>query len=750
MSPADIVAIHLDGRRALLASAVAGGAAARQLSDLTDRAVSEMMETALSRLATPWAVLALGGWGARRLLPGSDLDFLVVSDAPAAELKPLLERVLYPLWDSGLRIGHQVRSRRDHARAVRDDLDMLTATLTGRYLAGDRALAQRLLAEVSAGAKKRAKRLLPQLARRERPGSPYLLEPDLKDGAGGQRDIDEMVWTAAVLSGAPAHDTLPLASLGVIDAREAACLAAAGEAITAARWSLHVATARPTSLLDLETADELDADPVRLHAAMADAHHLLLRIRARVSGHPLPWDGTRDAMLPEELFADLDAGEGSIPALEDAAWSGRLDDLVPGSADLMTLRRPAIGHHYTVGAHSLRCATLAGDAAGGSPSRSLLAAALLHDIGKVQAGPGHERRGAAIAATILPRLGLSEDESRDAVVLVREHLLLAETSATEDVHDEDVLLRTASRVGSEALVAPLLALAQADSRATGPGSWTPWHAALLGELADRLSAALSEDVDGTGLAERAESVRAGALALLDPGADPVLSAFVRGAHLRYLAAQRPVDVAAHARLVAAVASSSRAPSQSAVTPGPAEGTWRVTVAAPDRRGLFASIAGSFALAGLDILSADAFSAPGGVALDVFVVRPDTLAEVGPATWTAFERFLGAALADHLALDVRLAERRRHYAPRAEMEPTVSIERTGSYATALYVTAADRVGLLYDLARALDESGLDIRSATATTRGPLVRDVFRVVDASGEPVDDPGVLGHLAMRVRERA
>jgi UTP:GlnB (protein PII) uridylyltransferase len=78
-----------------------------------------------------------------------------------------------------------------------------------------------------------------------------------------------------------------------------------------------------------------------------------------------------------------------------------------------------------------------------------------------------------------------------------------------------------------------------------------------------------------------------------------------------------------------------------------------------------------------------------------------------------------------------------------------VEPSTLYATAVYVTATDRVGLLYDLARAIEESGLDIRMAKATTRGHIVRDVFHVVDGLGEPVDDPGVLGHLAMRIRER-
>jgi [protein-PII] uridylyltransferase len=75
--------------------------------------------------------------------------------------------------------------------------------------------------------------------------------------------------------------------------------------------------------------------------------------------------------------------------------------------------------------------------------------------------------------------------------------------------------------------------------------------------------------------------------------------------------------------------------------------------------------------------------------------------------------------------------------------------TGVYATAVEVRAADRVGLLYDLAIAFARSGLQIRWARALTKDGVARDVFHVTDAYGEPVDEPGTLGLLATRIRER-
>ncbi len=543
------VAEFLRERDALIATATPGPEAARTLSDLSDRAVSALAETALSTLSGPWAVLALGGWGARRLLPRSDLDLLVIADAPPAQLREALRAVLYPLWDAGLTVGHQVRTRRDHARMCREDLETLTATLTGRTLCGDRSLGERVLADVAADARKRAKRHVAAIVSRERSGSPYLLEPDLKDGAGGQRDLDEMTWLGGVLTGRPAADPRALVTAGLLEAAEAERLMEAGAAITAARWEVHRLSPRAVSLMTLELASDSSCDAELVQRALATAHHTALRARARLAGALTRFDprGTGDATRTlggPELFRLLDAGEGSLPTLEEAAWAGLLDDLAPAFGELMTARRPALTHRFTVGAHCLRAAAAvsglpaalpetARAASGLLDPRPLQVAALLHDVGKTQRGPGHADRGASAVETLGMRFGLTGVQTATAALLVREHLLLAETSSGEDIHDEDVIVRAASRVPDATTLDALYLLTVADSLATGPGAWTDWHAALVGELADRLKAALSDEVAGAGLVEHAEAVRSEALAVI--GATPEtqgLAAFVRRASLR--------------------------------------------------------------------------------------------------------------------------------------------------------------------------------------------------------------------------
>ena len=752
-------------REAMIASAVPGARSARRLSDLTDGAVSALAETALARLTAPWAVIALGGWGARRLLPLSDLDILIVTDGRDAGLEAALKEVLYPLWDAGLEVGHQVRTRRDHLRMARGDIDTLTATLTGRLLCGDDGLAQRVIAEVAADATRHRRAVVKQLVSRQRPGSPYLLEPDLKGGAGGQRDLDELTWLAAVLGGRAAHDASALVGPGPLDAAEAAALTASGERITEARWVVQRQAARPTSVLAVDVAQESDVDLRCLQSALADVHHILLRVRRRLGGGSTafdPRDGRQERFSAARLFQLLDAGQASLEALEEAAWAGLMEGLTPGFRSLMSLRRPALSHLFTVGDHCLRTASGLPDVArehapgrgsADDPGRldpALQVAALLHDVGKVEPGGGHSVRGEARVRALGPGFGLDAAQTDEAALLVREHLLLPETAFGRDIHDEDVILKTAARVGRAELVEPLLLLTIADSLATGPGAWTPWHGALIGELAQRLRIALDEESAGAGIAEQAHAVRAQAIELAGPLVPGGHRRFIERAPLRYLAAQRPADVLTHAALAAVVASSGDPLAiQTAVSPGPADGSWRASVAAVDRPGLFAALCGAFALSGLDIMAADAYDAQDGVALDVFVVRSDTLASVEPATWAAFERSLRAALIDPGGLETRLAERRRHYVPRVAVDTRVRSALAESYATAVRVVASDRVGVLYDIARAFADGALDIRWARAITQDGVARDVFHVTDDQGEPVTDPGVLGHLAMRIRER-
>ncbi len=248
---------YLEDRRSLLATGTPGVDSARRLAALTDGLLQRLVAASPAPPRGRWSLVALGGYGAGALLPASDIDLLLLSDEAAGTLKPFAESLLYPLWDAGLSVGHQVRSPKAHLKAVRDDRTILTASLTGRVIAGDGALGTSLLARCCADARKRSPRVLAELVARERPGSPYALEPDLKEGAGGRRDYDELVWLSAVMAGSPQRTPQALLDTDWIDEWEVGLVEGAAATVSAARWEL--ALAGYGSRMVLEAADSLSS-----------------------------------------------------------------------------------------------------------------------------------------------------------------------------------------------------------------------------------------------------------------------------------------------------------------------------------------------------------------------------------------------------------------------------------------------------------------------------------------------------------
>lgn len=745
---------HLSQRSALIAKATPGTAAARQLAEISDEAVRELARAASLSFTGRWAIIALGGWGSGHLLPASDLDILVLSDAPAHRLQPFVEALLYPLWDAGLKVGHQVRSPREQLLAMRTDMATRTAGLTGRAIAGDTQWAQTHLNAWARDAHRKAKRSLRTLTARPRPGSPWSLEVDLKHGAGGRRDFDEITWTSAILTGSPASDPATMKNeLQLLSEGEFSDLMQAAERVCAARWVLQ--REGLGDVLTIEAASLLGDEAERLQEALGTTAVVLDRVRGRIS-RAIMLD---DAWTAEQLFAALDTDDEGLACLELAAQAGQLERVLPGFHSLMSVRRPGIGHELTVGAHCLRTAWLVGRSADDpalARSREVTGdltpvrlAALVHDAAKAECARDHARLGAEPAHATALSLGLSADEATLVAELVRHHLVLAETALHGDLNDENVVLQCASRIGDGRLVAPLHLLTAADSMATSRASWTNWTASLVTSLVARLDAALSPEVGGAGLATLGVRVRKTVLADL-PASKRAERAFVTSAPLRYLAARDSDCVKRDAALVAELLASGGAQRLlTVVSAGPITGTASVTVAALDRPFLLSAIAGAASLAGLNILSLDAYGTVDGVALDTLVVESASEKALLPSTFASFERFIHSGLADKYALSTRLEERKRHYPSRAEGPMEVRVADSG-WDTTVRVRVPSRPGLLHDLASAVSSAGLDIRWARANTINGIADDTFHVTGEDGGPVDDPGVLGHLSMHLREAA
>jgi len=228
------------------------------------------------------AVVATGGYGRGLMAPESDIDLLfILPYKQTAWGEQVAEAILYCLWDMGLKVGHATRSVDESIRQARSDMTIRTAILETRYLTGDRPLYDELVArfdkEVVQGSA--AEFVTAKLAEREerhrRAGqSRYLVEPNVKDGKGGLRDLHTLFWIAKYVY--RVRETDELAERGVFDAQEYRTFRRCADFLWSVRCNLHFITGRAEERLSFDLQREI---AVRLgytsHPGMQDVERFM-------------------------------------------------------------------------------------------------------------------------------------------------------------------------------------------------------------------------------------------------------------------------------------------------------------------------------------------------------------------------------------------------------------------------------------------------------------------------------------------
>ncbi len=299
-------------------------------------------------------------------------------------------------------------------------------------------------------------------------------------------------------------------------------------------------------------------------------------------------------------------------------------------------------------------------------------------------------------------MGFAPADVAILVDLVRQHLLLPDTATRRDLDDPTTIARVAQAVGNRLTLHLLAALTEADSRATGPSAWGAWKAGLVADLVERTDRVLQGETELAAPDRIVTSNRE-------------LMAEVRATGLPSVSLQPP----------------------------------HVIVAAPDRPGLFSSVAGALALNGMDVRAANV-GGEDGVAVEVFTV------EVARGTWPDTAKLredLAAVLADRLAIGERLSERERIYPLRRGSaahlpgsDVTVDNEASET-ATVLEIRALDEIGFLHRITRALFDAGLDVVSARVSTLGEMVVDAFYVRESGGSKVTDDSRLSEITQEIK---
>ncbi|MXO75680.1 [protein-PII] uridylyltransferase [Altererythrobacter aerius] len=227
-----------------------------------DHVVADVYPTANRSTGERLALMAVGGYGRAEMAPHSDVDIAFIHptrNAPWCE--QVIEAILYYLWDLGLKVGHSSRSVDDTIRMARGDLTIRTALLESRYVWGDQPLhdevTRRLADEVMRGTERQfvAEKLVERNARHKRMGdSRYVVEPNVKDGKGGLRDLQTLYWIGKYIH--KVRVAAELVDVGLFTRAEYRTFRRAEGFMLAVRCHLHTITGRAEDRLtfDLQRA----------------------------------------------------------------------------------------------------------------------------------------------------------------------------------------------------------------------------------------------------------------------------------------------------------------------------------------------------------------------------------------------------------------------------------------------------------------------------------------------------------------
>ena len=244
---------------------------ARLLSGVTDEVITALWDFTtvhVFRARNPTegerlALIAVGGYGRGTLAPYSDIDLLFVRPyKQTAHAESVIEYMLYALWDLGFKVGHASRTIEECIKLSREDYTIRTSILEGRRLTGDATLADDLIrrfrAEVvkGTGAEFVAAKLKERDERQTRAGaSRYMVEPNVKEGKGGLRDLNTLFWIAQYLH--PGETLERIMELEMFERREVRAFILAFDFLWAVRCHLHFTTGRPEERLTFDLQPEI-------------------------------------------------------------------------------------------------------------------------------------------------------------------------------------------------------------------------------------------------------------------------------------------------------------------------------------------------------------------------------------------------------------------------------------------------------------------------------------------------------------
>lgn len=507
---------------------------------------------------------------------------------------------------------------------------------------------------------------------------------------------------------------------------------------------------RVGELLDARSADLFEHEPPAILESF-----LVMQQRSELKGMTAPtlralWRARsrvdaafrRDPANRRTFLALLQQPRGIVHELRRMNQYGILGRYLPAFRRIVGQMQHDLFHVYTVDQHilavvrNLRRFTMLEFAheyplcsrliAGLDRHWLLYVAAIFHDIAKGRGGD-HSQLGKHEARRFCREHGLEREDARLVEFLVEHHLTMSSVAQKQDLSDPEVVRRFAEVAGTERRLVALYLLTVADIRGTSPKVWNAWKGKLLEDLfraAQHLLKGGRLEADQYIQGKQEEAKR---LLRLYALSDTVQEALWRKLDVSYFLRYDAQEIAWHTRLLHYRVTVDSPVVKARLSPA-GEGL-QVVIYVPDQRQLFARICGYFGSLGFSIVDAKVYTTRHGYALDTFEIL-DTGSVAHPRDMMAqIEKDLADWLARQVPLPAspqgRVSRRVKHFpiTPEVRLVP----DEKGQYYS-LSVTAGDRPGLLYAIARVLSRHDVNLHTAKIATLGERAEDVFVVSGA----------------------
>jgi [protein-PII] uridylyltransferase len=762
-------------------SEATGLALAERASWVDAIAAGAFLDAIDAELGDHAAAIAVGGYGRRELFPHSAIDILILvrEDLPASTVRGPVGRFVQKLWDARLRLSHSVRTIPECCELYEQNVELSISLLDARPLCGSSALADELLQRLPGFYRVQHDSIARHLARLTRiryskfQNTIYHLEPDVKDGPGGIRDLQVVRW---------------LAKLQGADSNLDEALSAARAFLFPLRYFLHTESRRDNNTLNFDFQEALSARPAEMmqqfyrharevHRVASDGldaveqrdRSLLAQFRdwrSRVSNadftirrervllrspHQLGTDasllfrlfefsarhGVALAADTERRVSEAAAGPLARPLAAGGWWrdlratlsqprsslalramvdTAALQAVVPEWKNIDCLVVRDFYHRYTVDEHTLVALERLENIEDAN-FRDLMSEIDQPEVLKfavlmhdIGKGHGnHVQESTVLARNVAERLGLPEGDRDTALFLVERHLDLSSAMNSRDLSDPATGRLLAAQMGTLERLKLLTMLTYADISAVNPTAMTPWRREQLWRTYLAAYSELTRELD-------TERVHGAGITVA-----PDLARFVEGFPTRYIRTHNEAEIRKHREL--AVTAEQRGVAASLARKN---GFYEVCVAAGDHPFLFASICGALASFGMNIVKAEAFSNQDNVILDTFTFAdPNRTLELNPSERERLEDTIVRAVSGRADVK-RMLQNRRPPARSQRVRPRVVFSNEASqHATLVEIVAEDRPGLLYDLSTAMSQAGCNIGVVLIDTEARRALDVFYV-------------------------